>query len=266
MVVHCLELGCIELYIPFDLKISLGPPDVPQASLVQPKTFLLLVVWYVYSSFTFFSYALYIIVYHVYSTCRWERGQHWVSSCCLHCIARTAGPDTGWDQRSLPTSPAPRWSFSRSFAGRGFAQTGSTSLSQLTPLSMTWGWWGQRAQQTWWRWLWQDDEHLNDWVKLGTVADALQVAPTVSAQTLVPDKRFATGSKIMLVSTSSHLQWALTSYFISCLEMLRIRMRFLPRHDLVSSEHSKGRRLACPVHTKQAKALLNQKWLVIGYW
>ena len=128
---------------------------------------------------------------------------------------------------------------------------------------MTRGWWGQRPQQTWWRWLWQDDEHLNNWVKLGTVADALQVARTVSAQTLVPDKRFATGSKIMLVSTSSHLQWALISYFISCLEILRIRMRFLPGHDLVSSEHSKGRCLARPVHTKQAKAFLTHIWLTI---
>ena len=42
-------------------------------------------------------------------------------------------------------------------------------------------------------------------------------------------------------------------------------MRFLPRHDLVSSEHSKGRRLARPVHTKQTKAFLNQKWLIITH-
>ena len=32
MAVHCLESGCIGLHIPSDLKISLGPRDVPQAS------------------------------------------------------------------------------------------------------------------------------------------------------------------------------------------------------------------------------------------
>ena len=32
MAVHCLELGCIGLYIPSDLEISLGPRDVPRAS------------------------------------------------------------------------------------------------------------------------------------------------------------------------------------------------------------------------------------------
>ena len=32
MAVHCLESGCIGLYIPSDLKISLGPRDVPRAS------------------------------------------------------------------------------------------------------------------------------------------------------------------------------------------------------------------------------------------
>ena len=40
-------------------------------------------------------------------------------------------------------------------------------------------------------------------------------------------------------------------------------MRFLPGHDLVSSEHSKGRCLARPVHTKQAKAFLTHIWLTI---
>ena len=32
MAVHCLESGCIRLYIPSDLEISLGPRDVPRAS------------------------------------------------------------------------------------------------------------------------------------------------------------------------------------------------------------------------------------------
>ena len=32
MAVHCLESGCIGLYIPSDLEISLGPRDVPRAS------------------------------------------------------------------------------------------------------------------------------------------------------------------------------------------------------------------------------------------
>ena len=31
MVVHCLESGCIGLYIPSDLEISLGPRDIPRA-------------------------------------------------------------------------------------------------------------------------------------------------------------------------------------------------------------------------------------------
>ena len=30
MAVHCLESGCIRLYIPSDLEISLGPRDVPR--------------------------------------------------------------------------------------------------------------------------------------------------------------------------------------------------------------------------------------------
>ena len=32
MDVHCLKSGCIGLHIPSDLKISLGPQDVPGAS------------------------------------------------------------------------------------------------------------------------------------------------------------------------------------------------------------------------------------------
>ena len=32
MAVHCLESGCIRLYIPSDLEISLGPRDIPWAS------------------------------------------------------------------------------------------------------------------------------------------------------------------------------------------------------------------------------------------
>ena len=52
MAVHCLESGCIGLYIPSDLEISLGPRDVPRASGnllvvgdVQPNTSLLSAVY-----------------------------------------------------------------------------------------------------------------------------------------------------------------------------------------------------------------------------
>ena len=62
MAVHCLESGCIRLYIPSDLEISLDPRDVPRASpsghlsawgnllVVQPNTSLLSAV-YVYSTY-----------------------------------------------------------------------------------------------------------------------------------------------------------------------------------------------------------------------
>ena len=56
MAIHCLESGCIGLYIPSDLEISLGPQDVPRASGnlsvvgdVQPNTSLLSAV-YVYNA------------------------------------------------------------------------------------------------------------------------------------------------------------------------------------------------------------------------
>ena len=39
--------------------------------------------------------------------------------------------------------------------------------------------------------------HLNNWVKLWTVADALQVARTVSTQALIPNESLSTESKIL---------------------------------------------------------------------
>ena len=43
---------------------------------------------------------------------------------------------------------------------------------------------------------WQNDEDLNDGVKLGAVADALQVACSVSTQALVSDECFPAASKL----------------------------------------------------------------------
>ena len=42
---------------------------------------------------------------------------------------------------------------------------------------------------------WQNDEHLNDGVKLGAVANALQVARSISTQALVSDECFSAASK-----------------------------------------------------------------------